>query len=68
MFESLVVLVHHLGVEHQVHIFLLILTLLLLFDSSILRNCGCPFHASLQLALRANALHAAVSSRTPSLS
>ena len=26
------------------------------FDSSILRNCGCPFHASLQLALRAHAL------------
>ena len=25
-------------------------------DSSILRNCGCPFHASLQLAFRAHVL------------
>ena len=37
-------------------ILFLIPTLLLLFDSSILRNCGCPFHASLQLAFRAHAL------------
>ena len=26
------------------------------FDSSVLRNCGCPVHASLQLAFRAHAL------------
>ena len=51
MFESLVVVVHHLGFQRLVHTFL-ILTLLLLVDSSILRNCGCPFHASLQLAFR----------------
>ena len=49
VFESLVVLVHHLGVQRLVHTFL-IPTLLLLFDSSILRN------ASLQLAFREHAL------------
>ena len=46
--------VHHLGVQRLVHTFL-ILTLLLLFDCSILlncgRNCGCLFRASLQRAL-----------------
>ena len=42
VFESLVLLVHHLDTFPM-------LTLLL-------RNCGCPFHASLQLAFRAHAL------------
>ena len=40
--EGFVVLVHHLDT-------FLILTL-------VLRNCGCPFHASLRLAFRAHAL------------
>ena len=40
------------------------------FHSSTLRNCGCSFHASLQLAFRENALQcsAAVPPKTPSLS
>ena len=56
VFESLVVLVHHLGVQRLVHTFL-IRTLLLLLILQFLRNYGCPFHASLQLAFRAHALH-----------
>ena len=55
MFEGFVVLVLHLGVQRLVHTFLT-LTLLLLFDSSILRNHGCPVYTSLRLAFRAHAL------------
>ena len=52
--KSLVVLVHHLGVQRQVQYFS-DTDFASAFDSSILRNCGCPFHASLQLALPAHA-------------
>ena len=47
-FENLVVLVHHLGVQRLVHTFSDFASA---SDCSMLRNCGCPFHASLQRAI-----------------
>ena len=53
--EGLVVLVQLLHVQRLVRT-LLVLPLLLLFNSPTLRACGCPFHASVQLAFRAHTL------------
>ena len=48
VFENLVVPVHHLVVQRLVYSLLILILLLLL---TFLRNCGCPFQASLQRAL-----------------